>query len=82
MTAHFQLGQHARHDRNVWYCVLTGEHVTDERAIAQYEAEYRAHQRAHTPRGPRAPLDVPMPRDAPLARAHHKTPREWKGEAK
>jgi len=40
MTKLFHLGQYVRHDRNVWYSPC-GTRVTDARAIAQLEAEYR-----------------------------------------
>lgn len=79
MSEHFRLGQYTRHDRNVWYSPC-GVVVTDPRAIAQLEEDYREFQRQHTPRGPRPVIVMPGSNgQGPMVRSSktaHRTPRE------
>lgn len=76
MTKLFHLGQYIRHDLNIWYSPCQVR-VTDTRVIAQLEAEYRAFQRQHSNgHGPRPPMGVPTPHDAPVMRGPVRKARE------
>lgn len=69
MTKLFQLGQHIRHDRNVWYSLLCGVPVTDPNEIEHLEAEYRARQSQQRGTGPRPPMGVHLAGHTPVVRS-------------